>query len=183
MTLRSDVAELLAGAGILDVDVEDALADEHVRSSAYQRVVEVTAASPVRDRDRDRAIVAMIVRDPHQMGARSAVVALVDRMARKAGGPAEFRLWSDGLVPEFDRLTSEKDREFVRNRCVDWLFCLSVEDGHVPQTAELARVTDWMQRLLAEVSTSRAVLDLLAESGRTKKTRNIATNRAISRRP
>ncbi|MFD9076320.1 hypothetical protein ACFVZ2_41015, partial [Streptomyces lasiicapitis] len=76
MTLRSDVAELLAGAGILDVDVDDALADEHVRSSAYQRVVSVTASS--RSRDRDRAIVATILRDPHEMGSKTAVVALVD---------------------------------------------------------------------------------------------------------
>ncbi|WP_405189909.1 hypothetical protein OG473_08255 [Streptomyces anulatus] len=33
MTLRSDMSELLAGAAILDVDVDvdDAVADEHVR--------------------------------------------------------------------------------------------------------------------------------------------------------
>lgn len=31
MTLRSDMSDLLAGAAILDVDVDDAVADEHVR--------------------------------------------------------------------------------------------------------------------------------------------------------
>lgn len=180
MTLHSDVAELLAGAGILDVDVDDALADEHVRSSAYQRVVLVTAASP--SRDRDRAIVATILRDPHELGSRTAVVALVDRIARKVTGPAEFRKWSAELLPETDRLKTEGHREFIRRRVHDWLFHLSVEDGHLPTPVELAQVTDWMQRLLAEVSTSPAILALLAESGSTRKIRNIAKDRAGNRK-
>ncbi|MEV0139393.1 MULTISPECIES: hypothetical protein [Streptomyces] len=51
----------------------------------------------------------------------------------------------------------------------------------MPTTAELAEITDWMQRALAEGSRSPAVLALLAESGRRKKTRNVAKNRARSR--
>ncbi|MFI6765432.1 hypothetical protein [Streptomyces sp. NPDC050355] len=180
MTLHSDVAELLAGAGILDVDVDDAVADEHVRGSAYQRVVSVTASS--RSRDRDRAIVATILRDPHEMGSKTAVVALVDRIAMKVTGPAEFQQWSAELLPEIDQLKTEGYREFIRRRIHDRLFYLSVKDGHVPTTAELAKVTDWMQRVLAEESTSPAVLALLAESANTKKTRDIAKNRAGSRK-
>ncbi|MFE0173203.1 hypothetical protein ACFWZ2_12850 [Streptomyces sp. NPDC059002] len=180
MTLRSDTAELLAGAGILDVDVDDAVADEHVRSSAYQRVVSVTAAS--QSRDRDRAIVATILRDPIEIVSKTAVVDLVDRIAMKATGPVEFQQWSAGLLPETDRLEAEGNRAFIRRRIHDWLFYLSVKDGHVPTSAELAKATDWMQRVLAEESTSPAVLDLLGESARTKKTRNIAKTRAGSRR-
>ncbi|MEV5975784.1 hypothetical protein [Streptomyces sp. NPDC052114] len=179
MTLHSDVAELLAEAGILDVDVDEAVADEHVRTSAYLRVVSAAASS--QSRDRDRAIVATILRDPNEMGAKTAVVALVDEMAWKAAGPAEFRQWADGLLPEIDRLTAEGNREFIRRRIDDWLFHLSVEDGHVPTPAELAEVTDWMQRHLAEWSRSPAVLAVVAESANTKKTRNIAKNRAGSR--
>ncbi|MFG2652432.1 hypothetical protein [Streptomyces sp. NPDC048436] len=48
----------------------------------------------------------------------------------------------------------------------------------MPTPAELAEVTDWMQRHLAEKSTSPAVLDGLAESANRKKIRNIAKNRA-----
>ncbi|MBJ3809298.1 hypothetical protein [Streptomyces flavofungini] len=180
MTLRSDVAELLAGAGIVDVDVDDALADEHVRSSAYQRVVSVTASS--RSRDRDRAIVATILRDPHEMGSKTAVVALVDRIAMQMTGPAEFRQWSAELLPEIDRLPAEGYREFIRRRIHDWLFYLSVEDGHMPTPVELANVTYWMQRVLAEQSTSPAVLALLAGSGCSKKIRNIAKDRAGHRK-
>jgi len=179
MTLRSDVAELLAQAGILDVDVDEAVADDHARTSAYLRVVSVTASSP--SRDRDRAIVATILRDPNEMGAKTVVVALVDDIAGKVTGPAEFRRWSDELLPEIDQLKTEAFREFIRRRVHDWLFHLSIEDGHVPTPAELAEVTDWMQRHLAEWSTSLTVLAVVAESARTKKTRNIAKNRAGSR--
>lgn len=184
MTLRSDVAELLAEAGLVDVDVDvdvdEAVPDDHARTSAYLRVVSVVAAS--QSRDRDRAIVATILRDPDASGAKTAVVALVDRIAWKVSGPAEFRQWSDGLLPEIDRLPVEGFRDFIRRRIHDWLFCLSVEqDGHVPTPAELAEVTDWMQRHLAEWSTSPAVLAVVAESARTRKTRNIAKNRSRSR--
>ena len=181
MTLHSDVADLLAGAGIFDVDVDDAVADEHVRSSAYRRVVLVTASS--RSRGRDRAIVAAILRDPIEMVSKSAVVALVDRIAMKVTGPAEFRQWSAELLPEIDQLKTEGNREFIRRRIHDWLFYLSIKDGHVPTPAELAQVTDWMQRVLAEESASPEVLSLLAGSGRTRKTRNIAGNRARTRTP
>ncbi|MEV7194207.1 hypothetical protein AB0N81_20740 [Streptomyces sp. NPDC093510] len=179
MTLRSDVAELLAGAGIADVDVDEVVADDHARTSAYLRVVSVTASS--RSRDRDRAIVATILRDPDVMGAKTAVVALVDEIAGKVSGPAEFRRWSAELLPEIDRFDAEVYREFIRRRIHDWLFYLTVEDGHVPTPAELAEVTDWMQRFLADRSTSSAVLALVADSARTRKTRNIAKNRAGSR--
>ncbi|MBM7171673.1 hypothetical protein JQK87_25370 [Streptomyces sp. G44] len=179
MTLHTDVAALLAEAGIADVDVDEAVADEHVRSAAYLRVVSALASSD--RRDRDRAVVATLLRDPHEMGSRTAVVALVDEMAGKAAGPAGFRGWSAELLPETDRLKTGSFREFIRRRVHDWLCYLSVRDGHVPTAAELADVTDWMQRLLAEASTSPAVLALLAESARKKKTRNIAGNRAGSR--
>ncbi len=179
MTLHADVAELLAAAGILGVDVDDAIADEHVRWSAYRRIVSVTASSP--SRDRDRAIVATLLRDPVEMVAKSAVVALVDEIAMRTDGPAEFREWASGILPEIDGLAGEGHREFIRRRIRDWLFYLSLQDGHVPTTAELAEVTDWMQRTLAEGSRSPAVLALLAEAGRRKKTRNVAENRARSR--
>ncbi|WAL97958.1 hypothetical protein [Streptomyces sp. Je 1-369] len=179
MTLRTDVAGLLAEAGIVDVDVDEAVADDHARTAVYLRVVSVTASSP--NRDRDRAVVATILRDPDESGAKTAVVALVDEIAWEATGPDEFRQWADGLLPEIDRLRVAAFREFIRRRVQDWLFWLSAEDGHVPTAAELAEVTDWMQRHLAAWSRSLAVLAVVAGSARTRKTRNIAKNRANSR--
>lgn len=179
MTLRSDVAGLLAEAGIIDVDLDEVVADDHMRLSAYLRVVSVAASS--RSRDRDRAIVATILRDPDESASKTAVVALVDEIAYEVTGPDEFRQWSDEMLPEIERLTTESFREFIRRRIQDWLFCLSVKDGHVPTPDELADVTDWMQRHLADWSKSPAVLAVVAESARTRKTRNIAKNRAASR--
>ncbi|MFF8962821.1 hypothetical protein ACF1BK_08725 [Streptomyces globisporus] len=49
MPLHADMTELLAAAGILGVDVDSAVADEHVRRSAYRRVVLVIASSPSRE--------------------------------------------------------------------------------------------------------------------------------------
>ncbi|MGW6267851.1 hypothetical protein [Streptomyces sp. NPDC055060] len=185
MTLHSDVAALLAEAGISDVDVDEVVADDHARTSAYLRVVSAIAASrshdPDRDPDRDREVVAAMLRDPNTMGARTAVVALVDEVALRTTDPAEFRQWSAALLPTIDRLATGPDREFIRRRIEDWLFCLTVESGHVPTPEELAEATDWMQRHLAEWSTSPEVLAVVAESARTKKTRNIAKNRANSR--
>jgi hypothetical protein len=176
MTLRSDLTALFAEAGIVDVDVDVAVADEHVRSSAYRRVIAVAAASD--NRDGDREIVAMIVRDPHGMGVKSAVVELIDSIAVKSADPAGFRRWAAGLLSETDRLTGA-NREFVRQRVHDWLCWMSIKDGHVPAPAELAGVTDWMQRHLADHSTSLPVLNLLAEWGRTRKIRGIARIRAV----
>ncbi|MGW1819219.1 hypothetical protein ACWCQM_37400 [Streptomyces sp. NPDC002125] len=178
MTLHASVTELLTGAGILDVDVDKAVADEHVRSSAYRRVVSVTASSA--NRDQDRAIVATILRDPVELVSKTAVVALVDSIAMKMTDPADFLQWSAQLLPEIDRLSAEGHRDFIRRRIHDWLFCLSVREGHVPAPTDWAKVTDWMQRLLAEEATSPAALALLAESGSTRKIRNIARNRAGS---
>lgn len=151
-----------------------------MRSSAYRHVALVTASS--RSRDRDREIVATILRDPDKTVSETAVVALVDSIAMKATGPAEFRQWSAGLLPEIDRLRAEGYRAFIRRRVHDWLFHLSIEAGHVPTPAEPAEVTDWMQRLLAHESTSPEVLALLAGSGSRKKIRNVAKDRARNRR-
>ncbi|MFF0739221.1 hypothetical protein ACFYVL_02370 [Streptomyces sp. NPDC004111] len=181
MTLHDDLAALLAEAAVLDVDIDEAVADEHVRVAAYLRVIAVTAAA--RSRDRDRATVAAIVRDPYESGARTAVVALVDSIALKSSGPEEFRRWTAELLPETDRLTVEGHRAFVRRRIEDWLLHLSVEEGRVPTRDELAEATHWMQRRLADKATSPAVLALLAESGTTRKIRNTAKNRAGSREP
>ncbi|GAA4523686.1 hypothetical protein [Amycolatopsis samaneae] len=176
MTLRAELAGLLVNAGLSDVDVDEAVADEQLRSSVYRRVVLTAAGSA--NRAGDRAIVGVLLRDPIAMKGRTAVVLLVDSIARKAGDPAEFRRWAAGILPEIDRLAAGKDRDFLLARVRDWSFRLSIEDGKVPSPDELAGVTDWMQRTLAETTASRPVLALLAGSGRTEKIRNIAKNRA-----
>jgi hypothetical protein len=52
MTLRADLTALLDDAGIVDVDIDEAVEDEHVRLSAYRKVLAVVAAAQCRDDDR-----------------------------------------------------------------------------------------------------------------------------------
>ncbi|GAA3488629.1 hypothetical protein GCM10018987_27120 [Streptomyces cremeus] len=181
VSLGADVAELLAGAGIGDVDVAAAVADEHVRTAAYQRVVAAVVASG--SRERERAVVDVLLRDPHELGAKTAVVALVDGVARRAGGLGEFRARAEELRVAAGRFRGEGHRAFVRRRIDDWVLWHSVREGRVPTAGELAEATDWMQRLLAGQSTSTAVLALLAASGRTRKVRNVAKGRVAGVRP
>jgi hypothetical protein len=179
MTLRADLTALLADAGIIDVDIDEAVEDEHVRSAAYQRVIAVAAAST--SRDGDRTLLETILRDPEPLTAKTAAVDLVDRIAQRTTDPAEFERWSTAIAPSLDLLATEGNRRFVHQRIRDWLLYLSIEAGHAPTPAELAAVTDWMQRTLAEGSRSLPTLTVLAEHGRTKKIRNVARNRASSR--
>jgi hypothetical protein len=174
VTLRADLTALLARAGIVDVEVDEAVADQHVRSAVYQRVVTVLAAGA--SREGDRAVVAAILRDPEELAAKTAVVALVDGVAERSGDPAGFGRWAAGLAPEFDRL-SEGQRDFVRGRVHDWTVYLTVRSGHVPGDRELVGTTHWMQRRLAAESTSPAVLAVLAEGGGTRKIRTVAGER------
>lgn len=115
---------------------------------------------------------------PHEMGAKTALVALVDTTASQTTDPTEFQRWAAGLAPKIGLLTVEGNREFLHRRIRDWTLYLDIRSGHVPTSAELAEASHWMQRILAEESTSPPILALLAETGRTRKIRNIATNRA-----
>ena len=114
------------------------------------------------------------------MTSKTALVALVDTTAVQTTDPAEFQRWVAGLAPEIGLLTVEGHREFLHRRIRDWTLYLDIRSGHTPTSTELAEASNWMQRILAEESTSPSVLTLLAETGRTRKTRNIATNRASS---
>jgi hypothetical protein len=172
VTLRADLTALLTEAG-LTADLDAAVADEHVRWALYRRVVAALAARKHRD---DRKIVATIVRDPVDLVAKSAVVELVDAVAATTTDPAAFQAWAAEFDPELDHL-SEGQRAFVRQRVRDWTLCLTIETGHAPTAAELNGATSWLQRLLADHSTSREALSLLAETGRTRKIRNIARHR------
>ncbi len=177
MSLEADVAELLAGAGIGDVDVGAAVADEHLRTAAYRRVVAAVVASGSRERERERVVVDVLLRDPHEWGAKTAVVALVDGVARRAGGLGGFRAWAEETRVAAGRFRGEGHRAFVRRRIDDWVLWHAAREGRVPTAGELAEATDWMQRLLAGQSTSAPVLTLLAESGRTRKVRDVAKGR------
>ncbi|WP_089311023.1 hypothetical protein [Actinomadura mexicana] len=176
MALRADMAALLADAGMLDMEVDEAVEDEHVRVRIYVEVVAAVAAS--RRPEAERRIVAVILRDPVSSVARTAVVHLVDEVAKRSADPSGFQRWAAALMPELGRLDAEGHGPFVRRRVHDWSVYLTIEGGRIPASADLAATTPWMQRMLAEKATSPPILTLLTEGGATRKIRNIARQRA-----
>lgn len=173
MTLHTDLTALFAAAG-LDTDIEEAVADEHVRAAAYLAAI----STLVTGETSDRALAAVLLRDPEPLTAKSAVVALIDTAAAALTDPVRFEQWATDLSPELDALTSSKQRAFVDQRIHDWTVHRRINSGEVP--SDLTTVSDWMQRILAAESTAPAVLALLAETGNTKKIRNVARARANS---
>lgn len=179
MTLRADLATLLADAGIHGADLEAAVEDEHVRAHLYREIISKVAASQCRDGD--RAVVATILHDPVESVSKTAVVQLVDDIAMRMADPAEFQRWATELAPEIRLLKAAGNRDFLDRRINDWAIYLAIRTGRTPRPAELAGTTDWMQRVIAGESVSLPILTLLAEIGRTRKIRNIARDRAGSR--
>ncbi|WP_024935738.1 hypothetical protein [Actinomadura welshii] len=171
MTLRSDLAALLADAGIVDMDIGEAAEDEHVRLDAYRKVIAVIAASGRRFDDR---AVAAILRDPVATVSKTAIVELVDTVAMETADADEFQQWAAGLA----LLGNDGHDRFVRRRPNDWAVYLAIRGDRTPETGLLMSVTAWMQRIIAEESTAPSVLGFLAENGRTRKIRNIARHRA-----
>jgi hypothetical protein len=178
MTLRADLTALMADAGITDMDVDEAVEDEHVRLSLYLRVI--AEATATQDRANDREVIGRILRDPEELTSKTAFVEFVDNVAGRSTDPAEFERWAAAITPEIESLQAEGNRRFLHDRIRDWTIYLTIKAGHTPNSAELAETTDWMQRTIAETSTSLPTLTLLAENGRTRKIRNVARNRAES---
>lgn len=173
--LRANLIELLTAVGIVDVDVDSLVADEHHRSVVYQRVVTVMVES--RARECDRAIVACILREPVGTVAKTAVVALVDGVAATITEPAEFRQWAAGVLAEVELRGADIDGGFLRSRVRDWTLYLAIRTGQLPTSLELCEATAWMQRRIAEESPTAPVLAILSECGSSRKIRNIARNR------
>jgi hypothetical protein len=172
LMLRADLAALVAVTGITWADIDEAVENTHVRSSLYHEVIPRVVASKCWERERDLAVV--LLRDPDLTVAKSATVELVDWIANMCAEPAEFRNRVTRFVPEMTAL-STKGEHFVRER-VNWTVYLTIKAGQAPTSAELTQATAWMQRYIATDTTSLPALTILAESGRTKKIRNIAGN-------
>lgn len=167
-TLRADLAALFEAAGLTDVDLDATVADEHARSAAYRRVIAAAVAPSPRD------LAAVLARDPEPLTAKTALVNLVDHLATT--DPSKFQQQAAEIAAETNQLAPQ-NREFVRQRLLDWNLWLATENGQTPSVASLSSASDWMQRRLADYSASPQTLALLAEHGRTKKIRNTAANR------
>lgn len=139
-----------------DAPSEHARFQQHLRDLAH-----------VPDRD-ELDLVGTVLHDPDQTMAVSAVLQHLDHRASSLDGD-QFATWSAqmaALVDGYDQLL---------RRISDWTLLKAINAGQPIDAASLADATDWLQRRVAETATAPATLALLAEEGRTRRIRNIAS--------
>jgi hypothetical protein len=141
---------------------------EHTRFQHYLRDLE-----QVPDHD-EPDLVDAVLRDPDQAMAVSAVLQHIDH---RAGGldADRYAAWAARMA------AAVEGHHLLERRIRDWILLKSLKTGQAINAADLADATDWLQRTLAETTTSSATLTLLAEVGRTRRIRDTAHIRA--RRP
>jgi hypothetical protein len=143
-------------------------ASEHTRFQQHLHDLE-----QVPDHD-ELDLIAAVLRDPDQAMAVSAVLHHIDRRASGLDDD-QFAAWAARTAARVEG----HDRLLRRVR--DWTTLKEINAGQPIDGDALADATDWLQRTLAEMTTSSAALTILAESGRTRRVRDTAAIRA--RRP
>ena len=160
-----EVTWLAALAGRDPVEAQASITDEHTRYDLYRRALRADAPGT------EAGIVGIVLRDPDRGMAGSALVDHVDRLAAGLDACRPFR----ERVRDLREAAAAFD--FLQRRISEWeLLKQSVEHPGVC-APEILHASRWLQRTLADQSTSPAVLQALAEDGRTRKIRNIARDR------
>lgn len=155
-------AQFVEATGVEDVDVEAGVHDEHTRYQVYLRALENT--TPQDDGD----LIARVLEDPDRVMAESVVAKHMDRVGASGW---DLDAWADVVRPIL------AGREFLERRLSEWLLYRDLVDAEVASQDQLHDASDWLQRRLVEGSVSRAVLEALAEVGRTKRVRNTAKSK------
>lgn len=138
---------------------------EHARYHQYLRDL-----AHVSDCD-ELDLVGAVLQDPDQSMAVSAVLRHLDHRAGSLDGE-EFAAWSARMA------ASVNGQDRLLRRIGDWTLFIAINAGQPIDAASLADATDWLQRKAAETATAPATLALLAEEGRTRRIRDIASVRA-----
>ncbi|MEU2391191.1 hypothetical protein [Streptomyces sp. NPDC007369] len=115
--------------------------------------------------------VAAVLRDPDPVMAESAVVTHLDRRATRLLADEGFPAWAGAMAAVLG------DRAFPARRLREWTLLRAIGRAEPWSAAELAAASDWCQRTAAGLLTSYDALSLLADSARTRRVRNAATQR------
>ena len=153
MTFDDQLKSLASLAGVRDAE----FGDEHVRWEVYQKVVDLAEA-----RDQLRAALRL---EPVLSLAAAVVVLAFEHVpvGERAG-------WVGAL--------KEEVRAFPERRMAELEILEACRAGELaPASVDLDEWSDWLQRRVAQTATDLAVLELLAERGRTKAIRAAATER------
>ncbi|MGH3801033.1 MAG: hypothetical protein ACRDTD_13010 [Pseudonocardiaceae bacterium] len=166
MSFRSDIENVLAITNTGGIGTNQMMHDEHARHQMYLNALSLASSLE------ERELIATVLRDPDGVMAEAAVVSHIDRQASVLNSRSSYENWANRVVD----LMSQHD--FLVCRIKEWkLFKGIMEDG-VGSVDALRDASDWLQRKVAQDATSRAVLEKLAEVGRTKRVRNIASSRS-----
>ncbi|WP_224284862.1 hypothetical protein [Streptomyces sp. LS1784] len=149
-----------AAAGTEDFDP-----DEHVRFARYRRAFADVAPEDA------AALAARVLTDPERSMASCAVCEYLDRRAAELLTDPGFPAWRRELA---DVVAADA---FAVRRLRDWALLRAMTLDEPWEEEQLLAAENWLQAHLAEKSPAVPVLSLLAESGRTRRSRNIASSR------
>ncbi|WP_329528639.1 hypothetical protein [Streptomyces sp. NBC_01462] len=152
-------------SGAVSPDDPDWDPDEHVRFARYRRAFDEVAPPDA------AALIAQVLTDPDKGMANSAVCEYLDRRAAELlTGPAypAWRLEMTGPVGVDD---------FSTRRLNEWTLLRAMTLNEPWDAENLLAASNWLQLRTAETSSATTVLEVLAESGRTRRIRNIAGSR------
>ncbi|MFE6866133.1 hypothetical protein ACFVFS_06220 [Kitasatospora sp. NPDC057692] len=139
--------------------------DEHVRFARYRRAFDEVAPAEA------AALVARVLTDPDRGMANSAVCEYLGRRAAELladpGYPAWCREMTGAVAAD----------DFSARRLTEWTLLRAMTLDEPWDTESLLAASNWLQLHSAEESSAPAVLDVLAEGGRTRRIRNTAKSR------
>uniref|UniRef100_A0AAU2VI32 Uncharacterized protein n=1 Tax=Streptomyces sp. NBC_00008 TaxID=2903610 RepID=A0AAU2VI32_9ACTN len=137
---------------------------EHRRFAHYVEALETVTEAAEAD------LVAAVLRDQDATMADSAVGRHLDRRAAGLLTGPRFTAWAHAMTEVI------ADRDFLALRLREWALLRAIALGEPWTAEELTGATNWLQRMAAtsQIATSSESLRLLAEHGRTRRTRNAA---------
>ncbi|MEO3808068.1 hypothetical protein ABGB17_03605 [Sphaerisporangium sp. B11E5] len=144
--------------------------DEHQRFDRYLQQLE-----DVRRED-EAELARMILRDPDEVMAQSAVARHLDRRAHRLLTDSGFDDWFHSMATEV------REHEFLVRRLHEWMLLKSIAVNAPWRSEDVLAASDWFQRTAAQILTSPAALRLLAGDGRTRRVRTAASRRLADQR-
>lgn len=139
--------------------------DEHQRYARYRQ--ELSRVLPESESD----MVRVVLGDPDTAMAEAAVVGHLDRRATELLTAPAFSDWAHTIGQVIG------EREFVVRRLREWALLRSIRTGDEWTADQVCGASDWFQRKAVDLTTSPAVLALLADKGRTRRVRAAAARR------
>lgn len=139
--------------------------DEHVRFARYRRAFDEVAPADA------AALITRVLTDPDKGMANSAVCEYLGRRAAELLTDPGYPSWC------LEMAGAIAGDDFSARRLDEWTLLRTMTLSEPWDAEDLVTASDWLQLHASEKSSATAVLEVLAESGRTRRIRNIAKSR------